>query len=256
MEIIDLSLPTEKSPSEPATDKSPGVEITYYTHEDGADFLCHFLGCTKTDLPGGLGCTGEAVTLTSHAGTHIDAPWHYSPTAEGKRARTVDEMPLEWFYSNGVVVDVRHKPNGSAVTTEDIEEYLGKIDYKIKPLDIVLIQTGADKLWGKVEYFDAGCGLVAESTLWLLERGVKVIGIDAWGLDRPFWAIKDEFTRTHNRDILWQAHYVGIDKEYCQIEKLANLDKLPKPFGFKVACFPVKLKGASAGWCRAVAILP
>ena len=49
--------------------------------------------------------------------------------------------------------------------------------------------------------------------------------------------------------------FAGIDKEYCQIEKLANLDILPSPFGFKVACFPVKLTGVSAGWCRAVAVL-
>jgi kynurenine formamidase len=97
--------------------------------------------------------------------------------------------------------------------------------------------------------------LVRESTLWLLEQGVKVIGTDAWGLDRPFWAIKEEFERTHRKDILWQAHFAGIEKEYCQIEKLANLDRLPAPTDFRVACFPVKLKAASAAWCRAVAIL-
>jgi cyclase len=75
-------------------------------------------------------------------------------------------------------------------------------------------------------------------------------------LDRPFWAIRDEFKGTHRKEVLWEAHLAGIEKEYCQIEKLANLDSLPAPTGFKVACFPVKLKGAGAGWCRAVAILP
>jgi kynurenine formamidase len=250
MRVIDLSIPTEESPSEPI-----GVKITHNTHEEGAEFLCHFFGCSKSDLPGELGPAADTVTLTSHAGTHIDAPWHYAPTSEGKRARTIDELPLEWFFSDGVVLDMRHKPNGSAVTITDIQENLEKIGYKIKPLDIVMIQTGADKYWGKAEYFDMGCGLVKDSTLWLLDQGVKIIGIDAWGLDKPFWAIKDEFQRTHRKDILWQAHFAGIDKEYCQIEKLANLDRLPSPTGFKVTCFPVKLKGASAGWCRAVAIL-
>jgi kynurenine formamidase len=132
---------------------------------------------------------------------------------------------------------------------------LEKMRYTIKPFDIILVQTGADKYWGKTEYFDRGCGLVRESTLWLLDQGVKVIGTDAWGLDRPFRAIKEEFQRSGHKEVLWQAHFAGIEKEYCQIEKLANLDALPAPTGFKVACFPVKLKAASAGWCRAVAIL-
>jgi kynurenine formamidase len=250
MRVIDLSLPTEESLSEPT-----GVGITYLGHEDGAGFLMRFFGCERADLPGGLGCAAESVTLTSHAGTHIDAPWHYAPTSEGKKARTIDELPPEWFFSDGVVLDMRHKGRGSAVTVEDITGALQKMGYNVKPFDIVMLQTGADKYWGTPEYFDAGCGLVRESTLWLLDQGVKVIGTDAWGLDRPFWAIKDEFDRTHRTEVLWQAHFAGIDREYCQIEKLANLDKLPAPFGFKVACFPVKLKGASAGWCRAVAIL-
>lgn len=251
MKIIDLSIPTEESPSVPSE-----VEITYFSHKAGADYLCNFFSCDAQDLPNELGPAAEKITLTSHAGTHIDAPWHYAPTSEGKQARTVDELPLAWFFSDGVVLDMRHLTNGSVIAVKDIEQYLKKINYKIKPLDIILIQTGADKYWGKKDYFDKGCGLDRDSTLWLLDQGVKVIGIDAWGLDQPFWAIRDKFKRTHSKNELWQAHYAGIEKEYCQIEKLANLDKLPRPTGFKVACFPVKLKRASAGWCRAVALVP
>jgi kynurenine formamidase len=168
----------------------------------------------------------------------------------------IDEMPPEWFFNDGVVLDMRHKPAGSAVTVGDIEACLDKMAYTLKPFDIILLQTGADKYWGKADYADKGCGLLRESTFWLLDRGAKVIGTDAWGLDRPFWAIKDEFGRTGKKEILWEAHLVGIEREYCQIEKLANLDLLPAPTGFKVACFPIKLKGAGAAWCRAVAILP
>jgi len=250
MKIIDLSLPTEESTSEPI-----GVKITYLTHKMGSEFLCRFFGCLDSDLPGGLGSAAESITLSSHSGTHIDAPWHYAPTSEGRKARTIDEMPPEWFFADGVMFDMRHKPKGSGVTVDDIQQCLEKMHYTIKPYDIILLQTGADKHWGNPEYFDTGCGLVRESTLWLLDQGVKVIGTDAWGLDQPFWAIKEEFQRSHRKEVLWQAHFAGIEKEYCQIEKLANLDKLPAPTGFKVACFPVKLKAASAGWCRAVAIL-
>ncbi len=249
MRIIDLSVPIEEGQSEPT---SP--TITYKSHEEGAQFLSRFFNVDRNDLPHGGGAA-EAVTLTSHSGTHVDAPWHYFPTSEGEKARTVDEMPLEWFFSDGVLLDMRHKPNGSVVTVDDIRECLERMRYTMKPFDIVLLQTGADKYWGTKEYFDSGCGLERESTLWVLNQGIKVIGTDAWGLDRPFWAIRDEFQRTRRKEILWQAHFAGIDKEYCQIEKLANLDRLPGPTGFKIACFPVKLKAASAGWCRAVAIL-
>ncbi len=81
------------------------------------------------------------------------------------------------------------------------------------------------------------------------------MGIDSWGFDRPFVSIKEEFEKTRDKKILWEAHFAGREREYCHIEKLANLDKIPKPFGFKVVCFPVKITGASAGWCRPVAII-
>ena len=248
--IIDLSVPTEDSPSEPLP-----VKVTHEDHTKSVEAMKSFFGCDEDDLPQGLAWANDSAILGAHAGTHVDAPWHYFPTSEGKRARTIDEMPLDWFYGDAVVLDMRHKPNGSLITVDDIEQALKKIRYKIKPRDIVLIETGADKYWGKAEYFNTGCGMGRESTLWLIEQGVKVMGIDAWGWDRPFWAIKEEFQRTKDRSILWAGHRAGIEREYCHIEKLANLDKLPHPFGFKVACFPVKLTGGSAGWTRAVAIV-
>jgi len=248
--IIDLSLPLEESPSEPQP-----VKVTHLLHGQSVKRMSDYFGCSPEELPEGLGWATDSVEAGSHSGTHVDAPWHYAPTSERKKSRTIDEMPLEWFYHDGVVLDMRHKPRGSGVTVDDLKAALKQIKYEIKPFDIVLIQTGADKLWGKKEYFDAGCGITRESTLWLVELGVRVMGIDAWGWDRPFWAIREEFGRTGDRDLLWGAHFAGREKEYCHIEKLANLDKLPKPFGFKVACFPVKLAGGSAGWARVVAIV-
>lgn len=248
--IIDLSVPLEPSPSEPQV-----VEVTHEAHEQGMSTMKAIFKCSEDDLPQGLGWAVDTVKASSHAGTHVDSPWHYFPTTEGKKARTIDEMPLDWFYNDGVVLDMRHKPAGSAITIDDLKEALKSIGYQLKPGDIVLIQTGTDKYWGKAEYFGAGCGMSKSATLWLIDQGIRVMGIDAWGWDRPFWAIKEEFQKTKEKSILWGAHFAGIEKEYCHIEKLANLDKLPAPFGFKVACFPVKLTGGSAGWCRVVAIL-
>ncbi|OGO05137.1 MAG: cyclase [Chloroflexi bacterium RBG_13_54_8] len=250
MRIIDLSVPIEPSPSEPLP-----VEVTHEDHKQGVPVMKAFFGCSDEDLPDGLAWANDAVKMGAHAGTHVDAPWHYFPTSEGKRARTIDEMPLEWFYGDGVVLDMRHKPRGSAISIDDLREALQKIGYKLKLGDIVLIQTGADEYWGRVEYFDAGCGMTREATLWLIEQGIRVMGTDAWGWDRPFWAMREEFQKTKDKGILWAGHRAGMEREYCHIEKLANLDRLPRPFGFKVACFPVKLAGGSAGWCRAVAMV-
>ncbi len=247
--VIDLSVPIESCPSEPLP---PTVE--HESHSQSAQIMAMMLGCSIEDLPDGLGWANDSVTMISHAGTHVDAPWHYSPYSEGERAKTIDEMPLEWFFHDGVVLDMRHKKDGEGVTVDDLKSALAKIGYKIKPWDIVMIQTGADKFWGESKYFDAGCGMTKDATIWLIDQGCRVMGIDAWGWDRPFWAIKEAFSKTGDKSLLWGAHYVGIDKEYCHIEKLANLDKLPHPFGFKVACFPVKLAGGSAGWSRVTAI--
>ena len=247
--IIDLSVPIEVCPSELIP-----VAVSHEEHKHGAELMKKLFDCTAEDLPGGLGWANDTVNMISHAGTHVDAPWHYSPISEGRKSRTIDEMPLEWFYSDGVLLDMRHKTRGSGITIDDLQKALEKINYIIKPWDIVMIQTGADKLWGKPEYYDAGCGMTKSSTLWLIDQGVRVMGIDAWGLDKPFWAIKEEFAQTGDNNVLWGAHYAGIEKEYCHIEKLANLDQLPRPFGFKVACFPIKLTGGSAGWSRVVAI--
>jgi kynurenine formamidase len=93
-----------------------------------------------------------------------------------------------------------------------------------------------------------------DSTLWLLDQGVKVVGIDAWSWDRPLPFLKKEFQETGDATILWAAHFAGIEKEYLHMEKMANLQKLP-PHGFTLACFPVKIKAASAGWVRPVAMV-
>ena len=249
MRIFDLSVPTEPSPSDPLP-----VALEHETHQQSAAFMAGFFDARVEQLPDGNGWANDRVSMHSHAGTHVDAPWHYYPTCGGQPARTIDQLPLEWFFGDGVVLDMRDKPRGALIGSGDLRAALDRIGYALKPGDIVLIQTGADKLWGQAEYFAAGAGMSAEATRWLIAQGIRVMGIDAWGWDQPFWAIKERFKQTGDPAVIWEAHRVGRDLEYCQIEKLANLDALPRPFGFKVACFPVKLAGGSAGWSRVVAI--
>ncbi len=254
LRLIDLSVALEDgAASEPIP-----ARIRYVAHEaEGLAQMRQFFGIRPEDLvySGGLGWAIEEVQAITHTGTHVDAPYHYAPTSEGKPAKRIDEVPLEWCFAPGVVLDVRHKGAGELIAVADLQAALGAIDYRLKARDVVLLHTGADKRSGSPAYF-AQPGLGREGVLWLVEQGVKVIGIDAYTLDRPFANMVADYRRTGDGRHVWPAHFAGIEKEYCQIEKLANLDRLPRPHGFWVSCLPVKIKGASAGWCRAVALVP
>jgi len=254
-QFIDLSISIE--PDLPSDPPMMIPKIDYVDHKMGAEQMKDFFpGVTTEDLPNGLGWAVEMISLTTHSGTHLDAPYHYHPTMDkGNPALTIDEIPLEWCFSDGVLLDFRHKKDGERITVEDIKTALKGIAYTIKPLDIILVQTGADKAWGTPEYLVKGAGMDKESTLFLTGQGVKVTGIDAWSWDRPLPFLAKEFKDTGNARVIWEAHFAGIEIGYCHMEKMANLSAIGKPHGFKVCCFPVKIKGASAGWVRPVAIV-
>ncbi len=98
-----------------------------------------------------------------HASTHIDAPWHYAPVVAGKKAKTIDEIPLEWLYGDGVVIDMSHKKDFDPVTKEDVQRFLLENHIELKPGSIVLIRTGRDKFSG-ADYVNRGTGMSAEAT--------------------------------------------------------------------------------------------
>lgn len=252
--IIDLSIAVESGlPSDPP-DYIPHVD--YRNHKDTAEDMLEYFGdATLEDLPDGNGWAVEFLKISTHAGTHIDAPYHYYPTMNnGERAWTIDEVPLDWFYGPAVVVDFTDKSDGYKVEPKDLEEYFEKIDYTLKSGDIVLINTGASKYWGTKEYLSKGCGMSKAATLWITNQGVRVVGTDAWSWDRPLPLIAEEFNETHDGSIIWEGHRAGMEQAYCHIEKLTNLDTLPT-LGSQFFCFPIKIKEASAGWIRAVAFV-
>lgn len=253
--FIDLSISIENDLRSDPEEVIPHIQ--YIDHDTGAKQMANFFPGidTEKDLPDGKGWALELLTLSSHSGTHLDAPWHYHPDmSKGKKALTIDEIPLEWCMGNGVKLDFRDFDDGYLVTAKDMEDAFKKIEYELKPGDIVLINTGADKYWGKPEYLVKGCGMGKEATLWLCNQGVHVVGTDAWSWDRPLPIIAKDFTESKDASIIWEGHFAGIECGYCHIEKLTNLEKLP-PYGFTVCCFPVKIKDASAGWIRAVGII-
>lgn len=250
MLLIDLSLTLEPSESEPVP-----VEIDYVDHATGADILGRPGGIDRAAFPGGMGLSLEHVRLTSHSGTHVDAPAHYGPTSGGEPAQTIEELPLSWFYSRGVLLDCPGDASDGPVRAEEIEAEIARSGRALRPLDIVLIRTGADLRWGTPAYFTNFRGVTAAATRYLLERGVKVIGVDSFGFDPPFGRMLEAYRKTGDPRVLWPAHLLGREIPYCQIERLAGLDRIPAERDFMVACFPVKIRRAGAGFSRVVAIV-
>ena len=222
--------------------------IEYMTAEEGA--ARPFFGLEPEDWPDRAAMAGEIVNLTTHAGTHVDAPYHYGPADDGA-ARTIEQVPLSWLFGPGVVLDVRAASRVDGVRAPAVEAELGRIGHELRPGDVVLVWTGTNL---KEPGYDLRHpGLRRDATEYLVDRGVRLIGIDAWGLDRPFDVMAEE-AKAGDREQLWESHVLGRSKEYCQIERLANLELLPRPTGFTVYELPYLVEGASAGWTRVVAI--
>jgi kynurenine formamidase len=250
--LVDLSTPIENSP--PELPEFLRTEIEYSDHDQGAAQIEQMFGVPKRLLRDEEGWAVEEVRrLGTHNSTHVDAPWHYNSRIRGKRAETIDELPLEWFFGRGVVVDATAIGDGEPVRVEDFEASFAASHHALEPRDIVLVRTGRDEFYRQPDYIARGPAVTADATRWLFERGVRVMGIDAWGWDGPLHFQAEAAKQADAPGVFWAAHQA--DLPYSQIERLVNLSELP-PTGFQVACFPLKIVGASAAPARVVGILP
>jgi len=265
MQIIDLSLPIDDKAFE-----VHHVEIERVDHKAGVEKfnrvimgktflgrLKYLLGkriLKKEDLPDEEFLSLEVVHSPVHIGTHLDYSFHYGSKSENRPAKTAEEIPLEWCYCDGVKLDLTHKKPDETIKAADLEAALKKISYALKPQDIALLHTGADKFFGSPQYFSDYPGIDISAIDYLLDRQVKIFGVDTMGIDRPYRFMLKEFSEKKDPKALYPAHFYGRIREFIHIERLANLEKLPG-FGFKVVCFPVKIKHTGAAWSRVVAIL-
>jgi kynurenine formamidase len=252
--LIDISVPLENDVAADPPGYGPAIE--YRDHKQTAQEIVRFFpGLAVDDLPDREGWAMEWIRLSTHCTTHLDAPYHFASTMDGgKRAITIDEVPIDWCLQNAVKLDFRHFADGYVATAADVEAELARIGHTLSPLDIVVVNTSAGAAYGRPDYVSRGCGMGREATLYLLERGVRVTGTDGWSWDAPFIHTMARYAATHDAGIIWEGHRAGREIGYCHIEKLHNLETLPSK-GFMVSCFPVKVRGGSAGWTRAVAII-
>src|ERR1700692_3791006 len=214
--LIDISVPLQNDvPADP-----PGLHptIVYIDHQQGLPRMLQFFeGLKAEDLPDGQGWAVEQVSLSTHNGTHLDAPWHFHPTMNrGERSWTIDEVPLELCLQPAVKLDFRHLPDGYVTTARDVENELKRIGHTLSPLEIVVVNTSAGAKYGRPDFVTSGCGMGYEATMYLLERGVRLTGIDGWSWDAPFVYTAKKFAETGDASLIWEGHKAGQNIGYLQ----------------------------------------
>ncbi len=235
-------------------------EIDYIDHKMSAPAMAEYMGVRVEELPEGEYAAVERVKISTHNGTHLDAPYHFFSRMNerlkpgGEPSWRIDEVPLDWCFQPAVKLDFRHLPDGHVATPGDVQAELKRIGHTLAPLEIVVVNTAAGARYGEENFVDSGCGIGKAATLWLLEQGVRLTGTDGWSWDAPFSFTRDRLKAGGDPALIWEGHRAGREIGYCHLEKLSNLDQLPAD-GFEISCFPVKVHRASAGWTRAVAIL-
>ena len=249
MPLVDLSGPVRPDP--PDFPDVLRTDIEFEDHAGGAKAIETLFGVKPELLRDGEGWATETfLRFGTHNSTHVDAPWHYNSTIGGEPAQTIDQLPLEWFYAPGVIIDATDHEDGEVLSEDDVKD---RVPRELNDLDIVLVRTGRDEFYDQPDYIARGPGVSAEATRWLYEQGVRVMGIDAWGWDAPLHMQAERAKESGKPGIFWAAHQV--DLAYSQIERLFNLGSLPDQ-GFQVACFPLRIEGGSAAPARVVGIVP
>ena len=110
---------------------------------------------------------------------------------------------------------MKHKADFDPITVADIKGFLTQQKLTLVPNMIVLIKTGRDQYMGTKDFFKKGTGMSAAATAWLIDQGIKVMGIDQWGWDLPLPYLIKKAKESNDPELFWEAHLVGVDKEYC-----------------------------------------
>lgn len=244
VDLVDLSLPIMNASFESCGES----HLTTIHHDQSRALRAKELGWTVDRIPHNSAM--DHVSTTTHSGTHIDAPMHFRPGG-----RTIDQVPLEWFYGDGVLLDFSAKQAGQRISLADVRGALDRLDASVGTGTIVLVRTGAgDHFADDPAFPDLGHAVDLDAFSWLLDQGVRVVGCDQESLEGPAGPMV-EALRAGDAAALYPIHYAGHDREFCLIEKM-DLSKLSRSTGFKVAAFPIKLERSGASWARAVALMP
>jgi kynurenine formamidase len=194
---------------------------------------------TAPRFDGGFSFHSQGVMLCDHGPTHVDAIKHLDP-APGSPA--IDEMPLETFYAPGVCVDVSTVEAPDDIGPDTIESALSDAGLELAQGDALLLRTGTvDRYGGTADYASRYPGLAEETGEWIVERGVRIFGVDSPSPDNPL-------SRTY------PIHMMCRREGLTHYENLANLDQVAGR-RFQFIGFPLRIRGGTGSPVRAVAVL-
>ncbi len=227
MELIDLSREIHhRMPVHPA--HPPVVVATWYDHDE-----------KKRAGDTVFSSKALSISFSDHAGTHVDAPVHFDARPG---AASIDEMPLERFYTSAICLDLSHVPLRHAASVPEMEAALAASGQEIRPGDTVLIHMGTNaRLLGTPAYTRDFPGLADTSVHWLADRGIRMFGVEA-------------VSPAPEGEPNYQAHLACAQRGITHIECLANLDRLVGRGRFRFIGFPLRIRGGTASPIRAVAL--
>jgi kynurenine formamidase len=176
------------------------------------------------------------ITINSHSGTHIDAPYHYIDTG-----RTIDTYSPDFFYGTAAVLDLP-KDRLQPVTYDDIQ----KNRKLISNADFVFIRTGWEEKWGQEEYIWEYPYISREAAEYLATFAIRIVGIDTMSPDP---SVRSGLRKGS------PAHMALLSKNILIIENLVGLKPIVGKL-VEVFCFPLKFTGGDGSPTRVVARIP
>ena len=194
---------------------------------------------TARSYEGGFSYVTGGLLMSEHGPTHVDSISHFDPRPG---TPSIELMPLDTFYGSGVCLDVSHIPPRADITRDDVEAAAARSRVPVRPDSVLLLHTGTyGRHGGTEQYLTQYPGLDADASEWLVEREVRIFGVDAPSPDNPA-------SRTYPCHMMCRAR--GI----THYENLANLEQvIDREFVF--VGFPLRIRGGTGSPVRAVAIV-
>jgi kynurenine formamidase len=175
----------------------------------------------------------DLMSLNLHCGTHVDAPGHYAPGGD-----SIEKVPFERLMGTCLSVDLGRGPL-ETIDVKDLKPY----ESRMGKVDMLFIRTGADDMWGTGDYCWRYPFFTPEAGEYLVEKGVKVLGMDTPGPDA---SLRSGFRKGS------PLHLTLLGNDVLIIENLANLRSVCGRETY-VYAFPIKIEGAFGGPARVLA---
>ncbi|MBU7012974.1 MAG: cyclase family protein [Theionarchaea archaeon] len=178
----------------------------------------------------------KGIMLSDHTSTHVDSLSHIIPDGS-----SIAELPVTWFITPGIWVDLSHIRARTYITKKDLHTAIHKAGITISPQSTFLYYTGASRTWGTPQYLSEYPGLNREATEFLADSGCINIGCDAVSIDNP-------------EDPSYPAHTVCKERKILNSENFTNIEKIPSP-AFWFLSLPLLITEGTGSPIRALALV-